>query len=279
MKEHGLLLSDPMVRARHARLKTQTRRMITQRSCIMDGNSSQVPYHPDGATWADFDFQAAFVDGGPSPAGNAGPYLKVPLTWGGVRHHTTHRLYPRIQPGDHIWWRECHKVMATDNLRAYPELQDGRPVDPGTEEDRQHEEFPMRVPIYRATDPVVDLVVEDDDGEDRPVPWKPSMFMPRKWARFVDLVVAVRPERLLDISEADALAEGILRTTTGEYVWDQLALVASPYHHLNNPYAPKQWLAYPTARECYLALMQRLHGEQVVVENPWLWVVELKHGA
>jgi hypothetical protein len=279
MKEHGLQLSDPMARARHMRLKTQTRRLITLRNSNIDGHGSRVPYKLDGATWESFDFSAAIVDGGPSPAGNAGPYLKVPLNWAGEKHHTRHRFYPRVQVGDRIWWRECHKVMATDSMSYYPELNDGRPINPGTDEDQQEEEYPITLPIYRATDEDHDLVMEDDNGDDKPVHWTPSQFMRRKWARFVDTVVAVRPERLSSISEADCMAEGIVATPGGEYVWDQLALERSEYDHLKNPYGPKaQWLAYPTARECYMGLLQKLHGEGIVEEDPWLWVITVEHG-
>jgi hypothetical protein len=276
MKEHGLQLSDPMARARHMRLKTQTRRVITLRNSSIDGHGSRVPYRLDGATWEDFDFSAAMVDGGPSPAGNAGPYLKVPLSWAGEKHHTRHRFYPRVQVGDRIWWRECHKVMHTDDLRAYPEMNDGRPIDPGTEEEQQHDEYPMRVPIYRATDESVDLVIEDDNGDDKPVHWTPSQFMRRKWARFVDTVVAVRPERLSSISEADCLAEGIVRRADGYYVWDTVALLIDPYQQVFT--ADRYIPSYPTARECYMGLLQKLHGEGIVAEDPWLWVITVEHG-
>ena len=42
--------------------------------------------------WADLDWSRAKVDMGPSPAGNLGPYWRVPLKSG----ETVHRLYPRL---------------------------------------------------------------------------------------------------------------------------------------------------------------------------------------
>lgn len=42
--------------------------------------------------WAELDWSRAWLDMGPSPAGNLGPYWKVPLKNG----ETVHRLYPRL---------------------------------------------------------------------------------------------------------------------------------------------------------------------------------------
>lgn len=56
--------------------------------------------------WRELDFTAAWIDPGPSPAGNAGPYLKVFRL---PPHHTVHRIYPR-RPGarpelrEGVWW-------------------------------------------------------------------------------------------------------------------------------------------------------------------------------
>jgi hypothetical protein len=44
------------------------------------------------ALWNDLDWSKAWVDMGPSPMGNPGPYWHVPLKSG----DTTHRLYPKL---------------------------------------------------------------------------------------------------------------------------------------------------------------------------------------
>ncbi|MHB9293732.1 hypothetical protein Holit_02862 [Hollandina sp. SP2] len=59
--------------------------------------------------------------------------------------------------------------------------------------------------IYRA-DPTLDYCGEDDVGWD----WTPSIFMPRKASRITLEVKRVKVERLQDITEEDARAEGCL---------------------------------------------------------------------
>ena len=82
---------------------------------------------------------------------------------------------------------------------------------------------------------------------------RPSIHMPR-WASRITLeIVSVRVERLQDISEADAEAEGIdfLRHTPD--VDETL-----------------------TAKQLYDALWESINGAGSWAENPWVWCVEFK---
>ena len=67
-----------------------------------------------GIPWRELDLAGAWVDPGPSPAGNPGPYLKarrLDREYPGRWHpdDTVHRIYPR-RPGarpelrDGVWW-------------------------------------------------------------------------------------------------------------------------------------------------------------------------------
>ena len=78
------------------------------------------------------------------------------------------------------------------------------------------------------------------------VKWKPSIYMPRTASRITLEVVAVRVERLQEISEADAIAEGIGHS-------DVDAAVAS-----------------------YASLWDRINGPGSWDANPWVWVVEFR---
>lgn len=169
-KEYGLLFIAAMARAAVAGIKTQTRRLPTASNSLVDGVGISAK------RWADmqFDWSRAVVDKGPSPAGNPGPYLHVPAGNG----ETWHRIYPRYQVGDRIWGRETWAPCGRNSAGVGPDF------------------------LYRA-----DLT----KGSYYPAVnrWTPSIHMPRIAARIVRDIVGVRVERLQDISEADALAEGI----------------------------------------------------------------------
>lgn len=88
-----------------------------------------------------------------------------------------------ISAGDRLWVRETWQGLTFGDFRP-----------------TKHEPCEVR---YAATDPCADL-----DAEARGYPWRPSIFMPRFASRLTLAVTDVRVERLKDISETDAIAEG-----------------------------------------------------------------------
>jgi hypothetical protein len=112
MSAHPLLFMAPMVRAIRAGQKTQTRRIISPKNSTRDG--WPWPKEPRDWTFDAHDWAGAYVDAGPSPAGNAGPYLKVPLP----TEETVHRVYPRYQVGDTVWGKETF-CFTEDGKVAY----------------------------------------------------------------------------------------------------------------------------------------------------------------
>lgn len=102
--------------------------------------------------------------------------------------------------------------------------------------------------------------------------WKrPAIFMPRAASRTTLLVKKVRVERLQDISEADAIAEGIERGV-GFPGWYRGPLKG------DSPGLQESGRTFhiPTAfpRLAYRALWESINGPDSWDANPWLWVVD-----
>ena len=109
-------------------------------------------------------------------------------------------------PGDRLWVRETFCLENCREVGYYPPPFNDRPI-------KHHDETDDGIwweqPHYRATDPTPEL---DIGKEDPGVIWKPSIFMPRWASRIMLELTAVRVERVQDISEEDALAEGCVTT-------------------------------------------------------------------
>ena len=71
--------------------------------------------------------------------------------------------------------------------------------------------------VYRADrkDPSKPAFQGSRDGLIEPVSWKPSIHMPREFCRLELDIVATRIEPLQDLTEEDAIAEGVYETSHG----------------------------------------------------------------
>lgn len=85
------------------------------------------------------------------------------------------------------------------------------------------------------------------------IPFLPSMFMPRALSRIMLEVTDVRVQRLQDISEEDALAEGVAAKTWGADA-----------------------MAGQGARAAYAELWDSINGEGAWAANPWVWAISFK---
>ena len=147
-----------------------------------------------------------------------------------------------------------------------------------------------------------DFPVDGDDYRDDVLVWMekqeraarvtvPSIHMPR-WASRIDLeITAVRVERLQDITEADAIAEGAtsrpnccgyLDQYTGWSMdWSRVGLKS---RFSEDGTLKERDIALASARSAFGSLINRLHGGEnwnlkpstLWDENPWVWVVEFK---
>lgn len=105
--------------------------------------------------------------------------------------------------------------------------------------------------------------------------FKPSIHMPKAAARIWLQVESVGVERLQDISEVDALAEGIkVGLTDGVIRWYHDYLRPNGYP-LENDYDESPESPY-TAKGSYATLWERINGPGSWGQNPWVWVIKFK---
>jgi hypothetical protein len=83
--------------------------------------------------------------------------------------------------------------------------------------------------------------------------WTPAIHQPANIARFNLYIKATAAERLSQVTEESAIAEGVLKNEFGFY------------DYFKNLYC------LTTARQSYMTLLGSLHGRAIVEKNPWLW--------
>ncbi|EKN3715428.1 TPA: hypothetical protein ACLH5A_000426 [Yersinia enterocolitica] len=126
-------------------------------------------------------------------------------------------ICPLGKPGDRLWVREAFAAgLCTESTLA-----------------------------YRATHKTEDL----EEGWGETIKWTPSIHMPRWASRINLLITGVRVERLQDISDADASAEGckISSMQSGECLSDMFA-----------------------------RLWKSIYGDESWQANPWVWVINFE---
>lgn len=97
--------------------------------------------------------------------------------------------------------------------------------------------------------------------------WTPSIHMPRADSRILLEIVSVRVERLNDISEVDASAEGI----KGRPVRSGVAMAPVTVYGLGTD---DDWCH--SATHAFQELWGAINGAGSWEANPWVWVVEFK---
>lgn len=98
---------------------------------------------------------------------------------------------------------------------------------------------------------------------------RPSIHMPRWASRLTLLVTGVKVERLQEISEEDAKAEGIRRI--GDQYPGSAAFKDGPnFYGVDLRHGT---FSQPTARECFAGLWSSINGEGAWEANPWIVAV------
>lgn len=102
--------------------------------------------------------------------------------------------------------------------------------------------------------------------------WKPGIHMPFEEARLFLRIKSIHPERLQDITTADAIAEGI---ELGK-PWPEAP--EKPRYRLYN------WKVFRDESVCFtfnpiesfFSLWASINGDESVKRNPWVWVIEFE---
>lgn len=142
--------------------------------------------------------------------------------------------------GDRLWVREAHAPRADcliswqrSMAEAYNRMQ---PTDL----------------CYRADEKATDWVEK----------WRPSIHMPRWASRILLEITDVRVQRLQDISEGDAEAEGCVETHPGDW--------------LNFAVPGDKDASSALASAAFRLLWERINGPGSWSANPWVWAVSFR---
>ena len=96
--------------------------------------------------------------------------------------------------------------------------------------------------------------------------WKSPMFMPEKAARLFIVITGIKVERLQDISEEDAIKEGVERDRDGWKGYD----IIEKGPHKGKPH-PFNAVPYKNAVLSFYSFWQSINGQESLDQNPWVW--------
>lgn len=102
------------------------------------------------------------------------------------------------------------------------------------------------------------------------IKWKPAIHMPRAACRIKLRITNIRVERLQDITEQDAIKEGIDRFTKDGVVFKYGLEGWHWSQHTGTPF-----MCYKS-KHAFELLWQSINGEESWNANPWVWVIEFE---
>lgn len=167
-------------------------------------------------------------------------------------------LCPIGQPGDRLWVRETWGVVshAFDENDLMVDWIPDRPAKKIHELPFGNGYYSGHV-IYRA-DGGFSWCEDDTSTLDEKSCWKPSIHMPRAASRIQLEITDIRVERLQDISQIDAIAEG------------------GPPSHPSIDAASRSFGFPDFSRSWFAQTWQSIYGTESWEVNPWVWVIEFK---
>ena len=175
----------------------------------------------------------------------------------GLREPDNAERCPYGQPGDRLWVRETWQGPLLEEFEMDADADWHLPSHIHQYQNPAH-------CVYAADGgPAPEYIDLDDNMRND---WRPSIHMFR-WASRITLeITSVRVERLQDISEADAMADG---TTP----------IPDPCDHVRLACADIGCSGPQPYRAGFRALWQGINGPGSWEENPWVWVVQFNRVA
>jgi hypothetical protein len=175
---------------------------------------------------------------------------------------------PFGQPGDRLWVRETFSIQEEVDGED-PPFSDGRPT---LRLDGEYENHSWEQAHYRATDETPELTCEHEKCEGGPCvhPWHPSIFMPR-WASRITLeIMEVRVQRVQEISEEDAIAEGVEKH--GEFP------NITPWKNYQLSPGSPGCMNFSIARRSFNSLWDSINAKRGFGwdKNPWVWAITFR---
>lgn len=243
MTDKPILFSAPMVRALIDGRKTMTRRFLKPQPFIDKMGNFCAPDRK-GKVWN----WGQHLDGRPC-----------------TRNYAAENV--RLASGDRLWVRETWATVNTYGGPGWAYKADGEFIQPeydgedfGAGPSFDYEKYPGNYSMW------IDDLLAGSAGHR----WTPSIHMPR-WASRITLIVTdVRVERLQDITEEDAAAEGVcsfVESLDRVGAWAGL----SPEHRLGLVRD-----AYGSCRQAFWHLWDAINGPGAWEANPWVSVTSFE---
>ncbi len=251
MAEKPILFSGEMVRAILAGRKCQTRRIVTRNNSTVLGYTRKQEW--DALVWNGTEYMdnSEFISGAPNCE-----YLHVQamladegMVW--------YRVRPRIITGDTLWVREAATLIADYRGTGFASGVIADKVKLRYEADGQESEW-IDYPTRLATLEVGRRIANG---------------CYREACRLRLNVTGVRVERLQDITEADARAEGM---RWFEFIPEDGFPYCLGWTHLQAD--DKESTLYATAKKAFAKLWESINGPESWAANPWVWVYEFEKG-
>lgn len=238
MCEHQIIMTGESVRAILAGRKTQTRRVIDFDRCRRVDKAGHEVWGADG-------YDVVRTDADRS-------YYTARVPW------TTESIAKLIvcpwQVGDHLWVREAWQDFCP--------IWDGYWCGCGSKEMQQE----RHIIVYAAdVTPPKYITQTGQEIELRPKRWRSPILMPRWASRLTLEVTELRVQRLQEISEADAMVEGILMAGRS----DAFDPALGPFDE------------FDTSVDVFARSWDQLNAKRGYPweSNPWVWAITFKVGA